>query len=40
MFPESPQPYYLDVYNSIYGQNKWLLSCSPENWLDEYLLSY
>ena len=37
-FPESLQPYYLDVYKSSYGQNKWLLSCSPENCLDENLL--
>ena len=39
-FLECPQPYYFDVYNSSYGQNKWLLSCSLENCLDEKLFSY
>ena len=28
------------MYNSSYGQNKWLLSCSPENCLDENLFNY
>ena len=36
-FLEYPQPYYFDVYNSSYEQNKWLLSCSLENDLHKCL---
>ena len=28
------------MYNSNYDQNKWLMSCSPEECLDEKLFSY
>ena len=36
-FPESPQSYYFDVYNSSYDQNKWLMSYSLENELHKCL---
>ena len=40
IFPKCSQPYFFDVYNSSYGQNMCLLSCSPEKCLDEKLFSY